>query len=318
MIVVHSQRLIGQSLLVLFAITATSLSAEAQNAPGAVASAPQPKSEIPLYPGAAPGSEKWDWQERNVVTATGMPITHDVVRPVLLHYPADASKPVGTAMIVAPGGGFRALMMSYEGADVARRLNEMGVDAFVLKYRLMYTGPGAPQPANSAKLGERPRRYSLTGAYQGQTGQDLVTIAGDDGRQAVKIVRERAGDYHIGNHRIGMMGYSAGGVVTTDALFGPAETRPDFAALIYGVGEIKDVPNPAPPLFLAVAADDPIAVDRSVEVFSTYLKGKGPAELHIFQIGAHGFLTKGGGADHYLDRLEEWLKANKLLAKAAE
>ena len=67
----------------------------------------------------------------------------DVVRPVLLHYPAEKGKAVGAAMIVAPGGGFRALMMSYEGADIARRLNAMGVDAFVLKYRLIHGGPAA-------------------------------------------------------------------------------------------------------------------------------------------------------------------------------
>lgn len=316
MIAMHPRRFVSQSLVVLLVLAAASRSAQAQSA--IAENATEAKAEIPLYPGVAPGSEKWDWKERTIVTTTGMPITHDVVRPVLLHFPADPSKAVGTAMIVAPGGGFRALMMSYEGVDVAGRLNAMGVDAFVLKYRLMYTGPGAPRPAASSKLGERPRRYTLTGEYEGQTGQELVAIAGEDGKQAVKIVRERAEEFHLRGGRIGMIGYSAGGVVTTDALFGPVETRPNFAALIYGVGEIKEVPNPAPPLFLAVAADDPIAVDRSVEVFSTYLKGKGPTELHIFQMGAHGFVTKGGGADHYLDRLEEWLKANKLLTKPAE
>src|SRR3712207_1167728 len=104
-----------------------------------------------------------------------------------------------------------------------------------------------------------------------------------------------------------MIGFSAGGVVTSEALFGPAETRPDFAAIIYGVGEIKDVPSPAPPLFLAVAADDALAVERTVELFTAYHKGKGPAELHVFQMGAHGFVNKGGGADRFMDRLGEWL-----------
>ena len=100
-------------------------------------------SDIPLYPGAAPGSEKWDWEEKSVTTPNGLPIVTDVVKPVLLHYPAAKAKAVGSAMIVAPGGGFRALMMSYEGVDIARRLNAMGVDAFVLKYRLSHNGPGA-------------------------------------------------------------------------------------------------------------------------------------------------------------------------------
>src|SRR5262245_29247757 len=85
--------------------------------------------EIGLYPGAAPGSEKWDWSERSVTSPSGLPMVQDVVRPMLLHYPVDRDKATGTAMIVAPGGGFRTLMMSYEGVDIARRLNALGVDA---------------------------------------------------------------------------------------------------------------------------------------------------------------------------------------------
>jgi hypothetical protein len=81
---------------------------------------------IPLYLHAALGLEKWDWKEREVTTPSGMPMVQDVVRPVLLHYPAEKCNAIGTAMIVAPGGGFRTLMMSYEGKDVAKRLNAMG------------------------------------------------------------------------------------------------------------------------------------------------------------------------------------------------
>ena len=249
--------------------------------------------EIPLYPGAAPGSEKWGWSERSTTNPRGPAVT-DVVRPVLLHYPAEKGKAVGTAMIVAPGGGFHSLMMSYEGVDVARRLNIMGVDAFVLKYRLVHGGRGAP-PA-----------------------QDVIKLAADDGRQAVRLMRQRAGEFGVRADRIGMIGYSAGGMVTAEALFGPAETRPDFAALIYGVSQIKEVPSPAPPLFLAVAADDALAVGHTIELFTAYRKGKGQAELHVFQMGAHGFVKKGSGADHYLDRLEEWLGANKLLSGTAK
>ncbi len=199
--------------------------------------------EIPLYPGAAPGSEKWDWTERAVTTASGMPMAQDVVRPVLLHYPAEKSKAVGTAMIVAPGGGFRTLMMSYEGKDVARRLNAMGVDAFVLKYRLLYSGPGAPKVERRTSP-ERPKRFVLAGAYKAQSGQDVIALAAADGRQAVRVLRERASEFGFRPDRIGMIGYSAGGVVTSETLFGPMETRPNFAAIIYGVGEIKEMPAP--------------------------------------------------------------------------
>ena len=213
----------------------------------------------------------------------------DVVRPVLLHYPAESSNAVGTAMIVAPGGGFRVLMMGYEGVDIARRLNAMGVDAFVLKYRLVHEGPNAP-PAS-----------------------DVIKMAGDDGRQALRLVRERASDLGYKSNRVGMIGFSAGGMVTADALFGSFETRPDFAAIIYGARELKKAPSPAPPLFLAVAADDAMAVGRTIDLFTEYRKANGPAELHVFQMGAHGFVNKGGGADHFMDRLEEWLRVNQFL-----
>jgi acetyl esterase/lipase len=276
--------------------------------------AADPAKEIPLYPGAAPGSEQWDWSERSVTTSKGLPMAQDVVRPVLMHYPADRAKAVGTAMIVAPGGGFRTLMMSYEGVDIARRLNSMGIDAFVLKYRLLYSGPGAPTNAPTPS-GERPRKITVTGAYKTQAGQDLVALASDDGRQALRLLRNRAAEFSVRPDRIGMIGFSAGGIVTSEALFGPAETRPDFAAIIYGAGEIKDTPNPAPPIFLTVAADDTLSVTRTVDLFTAYRKASGPAELHIFQMGAHGFVNKGGGADHFMDRLEEWLNSNKLLSK---
>jgi acetyl esterase/lipase len=223
-----------------------------------------------------------------------MPMVTDVVRPVLLHYPADPKKAVGTAMIVAPGGAFRVLMMSYEGVDIARRLNAMGVDAFVLKYRLVHDGPGAP------------------------AAPDVIKMAGDDGRRALLLVRERASELGYKPHRVGMIGFSAGGMVTAEALFGPPETRPDFAAIIYGAREIKEAPSPAPPLFLAVAADDAMAVGRTIDLFTAYRKAKGLAELHVFQSGAHGFVNKGGGADHFMDRLEEWLKVNQFLSRPNE
>jgi dienelactone hydrolase len=208
------------------------------------------------------------------------------------------------------------LMMSYEGEDVARRLSAMGVDAFVLKYRLLYSGPGAPKVERPTSP-ERPKRFVLAGAYKAQAGQDVIALAAADGRQAVHVLRERASELGFRPDRIGMIGYSAGGAVTSETLFGPTETRPSFAAIIYGVGEIKEMPQPAPPLFLAVAADDAIAVTRSIELFTFYRKQKGQAELHVFQMGAHGFVNKGGSADHYMDRLEEWLATNKLLTKPA-
>jgi acetyl esterase/lipase len=263
-----------------------------------------PTREIPLYPGVAPGSEKWNYQEK-VAGTTERPQAQNIVKPVLLYYPAERSSAVGTAMIVAPGGGFRTLMMSYEGVDVAKRLNRMGVDAFVLKYRTIYVGPDAPAAG---------RGPATTGP---QAGQNLREIAGADGQQAVRLVRQRAAEFGVLPNRIGMIGYSAGGAVVLATIYGTADGRPDFAAPIYAAGANSNPPAAgAPPLFIAVAADDQtVGFQGSVDLFGAWRKAGLPAELYVFQTGGHGFGKKGGGADHYLDRLEEWLRLNGWLTK---
>jgi acetyl esterase/lipase len=160
----------------------------------------------------------------------------------------------------------------------------------------------------------------MTGAPGGpQAGQNLLEIGGADAQQAVRLVRTRASEFGVRPDRIGMIGFSAGGAVTLVAVMGPAESRPDFAAPIYGaIGvEGKPAPDGAPPLFLAAAADDVrVPAQSSIDLFNAWRKANAPAELHIFQKGGHGFGTKGGGADHYLDRFEEWLKLNGWLKRA--
>ncbi|MBS1857950.1 MAG: alpha/beta hydrolase [Acidobacteria bacterium] len=267
-----------------------------------------PAREIPLYPGVAPGSENWHYPERTAGTPE-RPQAQNIVRPVLLYYPADKASAAGTAIIVAPGGGFRTLMMSYEGVDVAKRFNQMGVDAFVLKYRTIYVDPAAPAAAGG-------RGPAATGP---QAGQNLREIAGADGQQAVRVVRAHAAEFGVAANRIGMIGYSAGGAVLLSAVYGPADARPDFAMPIYAAGA-SSTPPPAgaPPLFIAVAADDQaVGYQGSIDLFEAWRKAGLNAELHVFQAGRHGFVTKGGGADHYLDRVEEWLKLNGWLTKPA-
>jgi acetyl esterase/lipase len=259
-----------------------------------------PAREIPLYPGPAPGSENWNYPEKSAGTPD-KPQAQNIVRPVLLYYPADKANAVGTAMIVAPGGGFRMLMMSYEGVDVAQWLNRMGIDAFVLKYRTTYAG-------------------SDTAGKDAQAGQNVPELAGADGQQAVRLVRQHAAEFGVLPNRIGIIGYSAGGAVLLSTVYGPADGRPDFAAPIYAAGANSNPPPAgAPPLFIAVAADDKaVGYQGSIDLFGAWSKAGLPAELHVFQAGQHGFGKKGGGADHYLDRLEEWLKLNGWLTKGSQ
>jgi acetyl esterase/lipase len=273
-----------------------------------------PALEIQLYEGAAPGSEEWDWTENTAVSGSFHPMVQNVVHPVMLYYPPDPSRSVGTAMIIAPGGGFVNLMMSYEGIDIARRLNEIGVHAFILKYRLIHIDPENP--------GARPDSYERGKGFLGkQAGQDIVAMSGEDGQRAVSVLRSQAAEFGVSPERIGIMGFSAGGYVTVATVLGPAESRPDFAAPIYAPtgeewGLPITVPEDAPPLFIATAANDKIIPwECSLNLFSAWQKAGYPAEMHVFQTGRHGFVEKGGGADNFMDRLAEWLRVNGLLDK---
>jgi dienelactone hydrolase len=280
---------------------------------------PPPAREIPLYPGVAPGSEKWDWNERFFKSPTGIPMVQNVVRPVMQYYPPDKSKAIGTAMIVVPGGAFMTLMMSYEGVDIAKHLNEVGLHAFILKHRLVHLDPTQPRgPTALDRIG--------IGSDGAQAGQNLRVMAAADGRQAVRVLRERASEFGVRQDRIGMIGFSAGGYVTVAAVTGPPETRPNFAAPIYAAVGLPWLPPEelsltppagAPPLFIALAADDQMAgYQGSLDLFLAWRKAGIPAELHVFQTGGHGFMKKGGGADHFMDRLVEWLRLNGWLSKA--
>ena len=248
---------------------------------------PKPASVIPLYEGVAPGSETWDWEENTSKSRWGgHPIVQNVVKPVLMYYPPDPGTDVGTAMVIAPGGGYKNLVMSYEGVDIAKYLNKIGVHAYVLKYRLTHQG-------NSTK----------------QDGQDIRKLAAADGQQAVRLVRKGAKEMGIQSDRIGMIGFSAGGGVTLASVFGPADGRPDFAVPVYTGGVYKlglpAVPDNAPPLCIFTAANDQlIPWERSMELFAAWKKAGSLAEIHIFQTGRHGFVEKGGGADHFMDRLQ--------------
>lgn len=259
-----------------------------------------PPLEIPLYAGVAPGSESWNWEERWITGLFGTPVLQNVVRPVLQYYPADKRKAAGTAVIVAPGGSFRVLVMDHEGADIARRLSAEGVAAFVLKYRLLYTPPDAASAP----------------AVRPQAGQSVPQLAAADGQQAMRVLRQRAAEFGVRPDRIGMLGFSAGGGVTLAAVSSALETRPNFAVPVYAPIISAAVPEGAPPLFITVAGDDRVVgYQGAINLYSAWRKANVPVELHIFQVGDHGFLKKGGGADRFMDRVIDWMTLNGWLSK---
>jgi acetyl esterase/lipase len=214
---------------------------------------------IPIWPGPPPGTEDWPGSERvemiPVPTGETVPLVTDVTIPTLTVFRPASGGANGTAMIVAPGGGFQILAIDTEGKMVARWLAGRGITAFLLKYRVrMHPEIGAPG-AGRADFDAREQML-----------RPFKDIAFADGQQAVRFLRRNAARYGIAPDRIGMIGFSAGAMtVMGTVLAADPAARPDFAAPIYGAMDPVQVPPDAPPLFIAAAQNDELVpVAKSV------------------------------------------------------
>ena len=173
-----------------------------------------------------------------------VPLVRNVTSPTLTAFLPDPAEATGTAVIVAPGGAYIMLAIEHEGTEVASWLADHGVAAFVLKYRT------APMPQSDAGFKAMRDRQMREPELLGPIIEAQAPIAIADGRAAVKLLRSRAAEWNLDPHRIGMLGFSAGGgVATGTATQYEAGERPDFAALIYGAGVPGTIPDDAPPLF---------------------------------------------------------------------
>ncbi|HEY2760855.1 MAG TPA: alpha/beta hydrolase, partial [Pirellulales bacterium] len=187
----------------------------------------------------------------------------------------------GTAMILIPGGGNKSVVVGTEGTDVATWLNDLGVSAFILRYRI--------RPYDSAVEGFA------------------------DTQRAVRTVRAQASEWAVDPKRIGVMGFSAGGEQAArvtlafdrgqpdaqDAI-DRASCRPDFVVMVYAGWaklDMSHVPSDAPPTFLTSAGiDDAFHARQTVEFYSALFEAKIPVELHIYGHGGHagGIGSRGG------------------------
>jgi acetyl esterase/lipase len=269
---------------------------------------------IRLYPGAAPGSENLTRQEKEYFSPIiNLQVVANVTQPTLTAYLPPPVSANGTAVIICPGGGFHFLSINSEGVDVAKWLNAKGVAAFVLRYRLVPTGEDAVKEL-MGKIGDLKRMEKDSAAF--------VPLAIADGLAAVSYVRKHASEFGISPQRVGIMGFSAGGTVTSAVAYQyTPENRPDFVAPIYPyLGAIKEAPTPgdAPPLFVAAATDDQLGLaPDSVKIYSAWIAAKKPAEIHIFSKGGHGFGMRKQNlpSDQWIDRFGDWLQAQGLLKK---
>ena len=262
------------------------------------------EQKIILWPDGAPGSEGWTQVERSIAAPDGNELLVNVTVPTLIPFLPDESTANGTAMIVAPGGGFRFLSMNNEGRYAASWLRDHGVAAYVLTYRLLDTGT-TDEEMNRSTM-EMLLRIIETKMDAADVAPEVRFLAKADAEQAVRYVRG------TGAERVGFMGFSAGGILTTDvATTEDPDARPDFVAPIYGASRV-DVPADAPPFFSVVAADDGLCLDWCVDAFRAWRAAGRPAELHVYERGGHGFAGNKLGlpTDTWLDRLGDWLAAN--------
>ena len=284
---------------------------------------------IPLYKDSIPNSKPSPNEESSTYEGENkILIVHNVSRPSLTVFLQPKEKASGAAVIICPGGGYSILAASHEGYDVAKKLNEMGVAAFVLKYRI---------PDDKTMLNKE------IGPLQ-------------DAQRAIQIVRERAVEWNINPSRIGIMGFSAGGHLASTAgtHFDKAvienknntSLRPDFMVLVYPVisftdsvghvgsrdnllgknpseekiraysGELQVVAN-TPPAFLVHAGnDDVVKVQNSIRFYEAEQKNNIPAEMHIYPKGGHGFgMNNPTTKDLWVERLKNWLDLNGWLKK---
>ena len=264
------------------------------------------QKEILLWPAGAPGSEGKTGDDKISTSAKGEISVSNVHHPSIIPYLPAKDKSTGVAIIIAPGGGHTSLKMDYEGSNLAKFLNERGIAAFVVKYRL------AKEPGST---------YTVDG--------DAVA----DMQRSIRLVKSRAAEWGIDTARLGVLGYSAGGEIAglsamrfdsaklnVADIIDQQSSRPSFQVLVYPGGITRLVPvKNSPPLFLTGGYLDRDEIAKGMATLYVKYKEAGiPAELHIYATAVHGFgvrdNTKGAVAG-WPYRLYDWLFDMNILKK---
>jgi acetyl esterase/lipase len=269
---------------------------------------------IPLYQGTPPGSTPETYPEKSYFSKLwNTEVVTNVTKPTLTVIKPSPETKNGTAIVIAPGGGFMALSITSEGTDVAKYLAAKGVTAFVLKYRVAHTGEDATQEFTTL-IADRQKFGEVVGK--------IIPLSIADGQAAVTYVRQHASEWGISADRVGIIGFSAGGTVTAGVAFHyTPDGRPAFVAPIYAAaGRLKDstVPADAPPMFIAAATDDSLGLaPDSIALYEKWREAQKSVELHMYAKGGHGFGMHQHNipTDHWIDRFAEWLDLQGFLKR---
>ncbi len=299
----------------LASLLAFAVSASAQDGTIYPLEAPAEPGAISLGTGGVkdqPAKESWFRQ-------WGEPMVRNVTEATLTPYLPDPAKANGTAVIVAPGGGFRWLSINNEGWKIAKALNAQGVAAFVLKYRLQPT----PDTLEGLKASMN-RTFAAVTPVDGKTAPATPPPAPPrpdlsnqlaDAEAAYALILKNADQWHVDPKRIGMMGFSAGAGLTMHCTLNSKTMKFAFIAPIYGGMGPVEVPKDAPPLFVAIAANDFLFKSQFGLIKSWFDAGK-PVEFHLYQDGGHGFGMgyPGHTTAWWFEPFTHWLDINGFLA----
>lgn len=231
---------------------------------------------IPLWPEGNPGGWSRTDEERIENPGGPVPIVHSVSRPTLQIFESPSAEEGAPMVLVCPGGGYNIVAIGHEGWDVARFLNDHGIHAAVLKYRI-------PRP---------------------DVDLPKWTIPLEDAQRAMKMLRERQ------YRRVGVLGFSAGGHLSA-LTASQADSRPDFTVLIYPayltVEGTLDLSNEivvnakTPPAFLVHTLDDPITAEATLAYTAACKRAGVPVEAHLYPSGGHGY-----GLNPDVPGLKDW------------
>ena len=273
--------------------------------------------KVRLYEGKAPGSENWTQQEYLFEYTTAMnpgevgECILNVVDPELWVYLPAQGTETGAAVVVCPGGGFTALSWHQEGPNVARWFAAHGIAAFVLKYRIAYSGGDYEEAkyvadhsygnqGRDARMRELTEKHAKIAEEQGYDRK----MAWDDGRVAITYIRKNAEKYRVNPDAIGIIGFSAGGnVVYHVALDHDEMSRPNFLGMFYPAWFEDQVPADPMPLFIAASTNEASSSNGfgdTPALYHAWSKTRQPLEIHSFTRGFHGFGYRENGQSVYI------------------
>lgn len=275
--------------------------------------------QMPLWPDkvpdaqAMPGPETETLRTDHLVAGRPWMAVTNVSRPTLTVY-APTAKNTGAAVVVFPGGGFQVLAIDLEGSEICAWLTSRGITCVLLKYRV----PSTPYDW---------RRKT----YPDDFALSMPSL--QDAQRAIRLVRFHAAHWHVDPHRIGVIGFSAGGFLVAETstdfrrqLYQPVDAadrqsgRPDFAMAIYpGHIALDDgrlnpnlpVSSETPPTFLVQSEDDYTdGVRQSLVYYAALAKAGVPAELHLYAHGGHAFGLRHTKRPitHWTDLADAWMR----------